>query len=749
MEPSKTPEQFLKPYNPNEQEPRILDLWERSGYANPDVCIEKGVTKSDAEAYSIVLPPPNVTGILHMGSALMVVIEDILVRYTRMRGKRTLWIPGTDSAAIATQSRVEKDIQKTEKKSRHDLGRDELLRRIEIFVEENKDVIVNQFKRMGASLDWSRYAYTMDEKRYAAVMAAFVQMYDAGLIYRGNRIVNWDPKGQTTISDDEIVYEERAAKLVTFKYSEEFPISVATTRLETKVGDTAVAVHPDDARYRAFVNKEYDAVFCGVPIHLKIVADESVDPAFGTGALGVTPAHSHVDWEIADRYDLQRPQVIDEHARMTVEGPLRSKKTTEARAMILEWLQKENLLIKEEEIQQNVATAERTGGIVEPLPKLQWFVNVNKPIAGRNGKSLKELMRESVSRGGIKILPQHFEKVYFNWIDNLRDWCISRQIWFGHRIPVWYHEPKCIPKPGREADVEKCIEMKVSIEKPVCEFCDAKYVQDPDTLDTWFSSGLWTFSTLGWPEETADLKTYHPTSVLETGYDILFFWVARMILMSGFLLGDIPFRTVYLHGIVRDGRGRKISKSLGNNIDPLDMAAKYGMDAVRMSLIAGMAPGTDSRISEEKIRGYKHFANKIWNITRFVLENRNDGDTVSTIDEKLVAEANEVARQVSDNINKFRLDLAADSVYHFVWDRFAAEIIEQSKSVLKGENAPARASRARALHEILLISLKLLHPFMPFVTEAIWQQLPQPASAQGSGEARKDSDLLMVAKWPV
>ncbi|OGG53608.1 valine--tRNA ligase [Candidatus Kaiserbacteria bacterium RIFCSPLOWO2_12_FULL_53_8] len=739
MEPSKAPEIFLKPYNPALEEPQMLELWEKSGYANPDVCVEKGVTKPDAETFSIVLPPPNVTGILHMGSALMVVIEDIVVRAARMQGKRTLWIPGTDSAAIATQARVEKDIQKSEKKTRHDLGREELLRRIDVFVEENKSIIINQFKKMGASLDWSRCAYTMDEKRYAAVMEAFVRMHAAGLIYRGQRIVNWDPKGQTTISDDEIVYEERTAKLVTFTYSHEFPIPIATTRLETKVGDTAVAVHPDDGRYAGLVGKEYDAVFCGVPIHVKIVADPSVDPSFGTGALGVTPAHSHTDWEIADRHDLLRPQVIDEKARMTIEGALKGKKTMEAREIILEWLKKENLLIKEEEIPQNVATAERTGGIVEPLPKLQWFLDVNKPIAKRSGKTLKELMRDAVESGETEIFPKHFEKVYFNWIDNLRDWCISRQIWFGHRIPAWF----------RKDERGNIVDTIVGVEGPSsAKASEGTWEQDSDTLDTWFSSGLWTFSTLGWPEETDDLKTYHPTSLLETGYDILFFWVARMILMSQFHLGEIPFRKVLLHGIVRDGQGRKISKSLGNNIDPLDMSAKYGMDAVRMSLIAGMAPGTDSKISEEKIRGYKHFANKLWNITRFVLENYGSATSINSDDQKLVDEAKDVATEVSANIDNFRLDLAADQVYHFVWDRFAAEILEESKPIFRG-GGEAAASRAHTLYAILNTSLKLLHPFMPFVTEAIWQQLPQPSSAQGSGGARKESDFLMVAKWPL
>jgi len=714
------PEKFLQPYNPQASEPKVLAAWEKSGYANPDRMIEDGITKPDAEVFSIVLPPPNVTGILHMGSALMLAIEDVIVRYKRMQGFRTLWIPGTDSAAIATQAKVEKDIQKAEGKSRHDLGREELLRRIDAFVEETKVIIINQFKAIGASLDWSRYAYTMDAKRYAAVMHAFIEMYNAGLIYRGNRIVNWDPKGQTTISDDEIVYEERTAKLVTFKYSKDFPIAVATTRLETKVGDTAVAVHPDDARYKEFVGKEYSAVFASVPVHIKIIADKEVDPAFGTGALGVTPAHSMTDWEIADRHNITaRPQVINEFAKMTVDGPLNGKKVAEAREIVLEWLKQEDLLIKEEDIKQNVSTAERTGAVIEPLPKLQWFVDVNKSIEKRGGKSLKQLMQEPVVNGEIKILPAHFEKVYFNWINNLRDWCISRQIWFGHRIPVWY----------------KGEEMKVQADSP-----GEGWEQDSDVLDTWFSSRLWPLTTLGWPEETKDLQTYHPTSLIESGYDIIFQWIAGMVLMSQFFRGEVPFKNVYFHGIVRDGQGRKISKSLGNNIDPLDMAAKYGMDAVRVSLIAGMAPGTDSKISEEKIRGYKHFANKLWNITRFVLESKataGDGPVVHEKDKFILEEASAMATEVTKQLEAYRLDLGFDTAYQFVWKRFADEILEESKPIFKeGKEAGTRAqSRAAALRTSLNIILKTLHPFMPFVTEEIWQSIGEKG-------------LIMVEAWP-
>lgn len=726
QEERNAPAIFLKPYDPQTQEPRILELWEKSGYANPDTCIKDGITKADAPAFSMVLPPPNVTGTLHMGHASMLAVEDILIRYHRMRGFRTLWLPGTDSAAIATQSKVEKEIYKSEGKSRHDLGREELLRRIETFTDESKAIIINQTKKMGSSLDWSRYAYTMDEPRYMAVMEAFVRMYEAGLIYRGDRIVNWDPKGQTTLSDDEIVYEERTAQLYTFRYSKDFPIPISTTRPETKVGDTAVAVHPHDERYAQYIGKEYDVIFCDVPLHIRIIADESVEKEFGTGALGVTPAHSMTDWEIADRHNLSRPQVINEYAKMTIAGRLKDQKTKDARETVVAWLREEGLLESEETIAQNVSTAERTGGIIEPLPKRQWFIAVNKKAVFPDGKerTLKEWMREAIESDGVKIMPERFEKIYFHWIDNLRDWCISRQIWFGHRIPVWY-----------QGDT-----VKVQADSP-----GAGWEQDPDTLDTWFSSGLWTFSTLGWPDKTKDMETYHPTAVLETGYDILFFWVARMILMSGFLLGEVPFRQVYLHGLVRDGQGRKMSKSLGNIIDPLTMVEKYGADAARLSLVIGASMGNDIKLSEDRVRGYKLFSNKVWNIARFVLECAPDANTsaMNEQDRAIVAEAQECAREVTENIEKFRLDLAADQVYHFIWDRFAAEMLEESKLILRlpaqtgDDNAAARQGRAAALQEILTISLKLLHPFMPFVTEAIWQELPT-----------KDSKLLMVSPWP-
>ncbi len=716
---------LLKPYDPQTTEDRIYSLWNESGFFNPDICIEKGVTDKNAEVFSMVMPPPNVTGILHMGHALMITIEDIMVRFARMQGKRTLWLPGTDHAAIATQSKVEKMIEKEEGKRKSDLGREEFLKRVNAFAQDSHDTIMNQVKKMGASVDWSREAFTLDEKRSLAVRTAFKKMYDDGLIYRGHRVVNWDPKGQTVISDDEIVYEERKSKLYTFKYGKNFPISISTTRPETKVGDVAVAVHPTDERYAEFIGREYDEVFCGVPIHIKIIADESVEKEFGTGALGVTPAHSQIDADIATRHNLPTKQVINEYAKMTVGGEnLHGKKTTEAREVIVEWLRTEGLLEKEEDVTQNISTAERSGGIIEPLPKLQWFINVNKPITDREGKTLKELMLEPIQSKTIDVIPERFEKVYSNWVGNLRDWCISRQIWYGHRIPVWYkgEEIYCGVNPPENIE---------------------NWEQDPDTLDTWFSSGLWTFSTLGWPEQTDDIQTYHPTNIIETGYEIIFFWVARMILMSQYLIGEIPFKTVYLHGTVRDAQGRKMSKSLGNGIDPIDIANKYGADAGRMAVVMGTAPGTDSKISEDKIKGYKNFANKLWNITRFILSSTEgipydrEFSTYTDADKLLIAERDELFATITKEMTEYKFYLAGEKLYQYAWTRLADVIIEESKIILTGTDEEAKLSRAQFLLDTLAKVITTLHPFMPFVTEELWSLLPH-----------KEKQLLIVTKWP-
>lgn len=718
-------EKFKKPYGSLETETRIYQAWEESGYFNPD-----NLPGERPESFTVTLPPPNVTGVLHIGHAYEDSLQDAVVRFERMRGKRALWVPGTDSAAIATQSRVEKNIQKEEGLSRHDIGREELVRRVTAFAKESEGTILSQIKRMGASLDWSRYAFTLDEKRNLAVYTAFKRMFDADLIYRGYRIVNWDPKGQTTISDDEIVHEERESKMYTFRYSKDFPIPVATTRLETKVGDVAVAVHPDDARYAEFLGKTYEVVFCDVPLSITIVADKEVDPDFGTGALGVTPAHSLTDWDIAGRHELRRDMaVINEYAKMTVDGRLSGLKVLEAREAVATWLRDEGLLEKEEAITQNVSTAERTGGIVEPLPKLQWFVGVDTPfviphseitgIESGSTVTLKQVMRAAVEHGDVDMPQENFKKVYFHWINNLHDWCISRQIWFGHRVPVWYR--------GEEA---------------VCSMIAPEgdgWEQDPDVLDTWFSSALWTFSTLGWPEATKDLATYHPTSFMSPAYEILPLWVSRMILASGFLLGQVPFKTVMIHGLVRDSKGRKFSKSMGNGIDPLEMIEKYGADALRMGLLVGTAIGNDIKFDESKVKGYKHFANKLWNIARFVLEQTEGADLSAPLtetDATLRSSFNEIIADVTRDMEEHRLYLASEKLYHYAWHELADKILEDSKPILLGEDAGAVASRKALLISLFTDTITLLHPFMPFVTEEIWQSLPHTEG------------MLIVASWP-
>ena len=729
-------EKFLQPYNAKEREDGLYEKWEKSGFFNPDEMIKASLTDPDAETFSMVLPPPNVTGTLHTGHALMLVIQDIMTRYQRMLGKRTLWLPGTDHAAIATQSKVEKILAK-EKIRKHDLGREAFLERVNAFAQESHDTIVSQSKKMGASLDWTREAYTLDEQRHKAVYTAFKRMYDDGLIYRKERIVNWDPKGQTTISDDEVIREDRKGKMYTFKYAHDFPFPIATTRPETKLGDTAVAVHPDDPRYQQYIGKEYSFTFAGEPVTVTIVADEHVDPEFGVGALGVTPAHSQADWEIAERHNLPLKQVINEYGKMMcgMEG-VNNEKVETARDAVVAWLDAEGLLENTEDIVQSVGTAERTGAIIEPLPKLQWWINVNKKIKlaqshidGINtGEevTLKELMLKVVENGQIDILPERFEKTYMHWIRNLHDWNISRQIWFGHRIPVWY----------------KGEEIYVDTIPPKGD----GWIQDEDTLDTWFSSGLWTFSTLGWPNTDAiDFKNYHPTDILETGYDILPFWVARMILMTTYLLGDIPFKTVYLHGLVRDAYGKKMSKSLGNIVDPLDLIEKYGTDALRMGLIVGNGPGNDVNLDENKIKAYSKFANKLWNITRFVLTETSDVETrdlekiTASADQKLLSQQAEFIKEITVEMNEFKYYLVSEKLYHYVWHTFADEVIEESKKIFESGNENEIISRKHFLLHTLKTVLVLLHPFMPFITEDIWQDIPK---------TKTDRDILMTELWP-
>ena len=685
----------------------------------------------------MVLPPPNATGTLHMGHAVMLAIEDIMIRFARMQGKKTMWLPGTDHAAIATQVKVEKLLKNEEGKSRFDLGREAFLKRVDEFVEGSRATINHQVREMGCSIDWTREAFTLDEQRNLAVRTMFKKMYEDGLIYRANRVINWDPVGQTVISDDELVPKERTGMLYTFKYSKEFPITIATTRPETKVGDTAVAVHPSDERYKDLVGKTFEVEFAGAKLNIKVIADEDVDPEFGTGALGVTPAHSVIDEGMAKRHNVEMIQVIDEDANMTeAAGPMvAGLPVLEAREKIVEWLRSEGLMENEEETVQMVSTAERTGAIIEPLPKLQWFVDVNKKFAFTQSKrapidgledgqqvSLKELMEHVVKTKQVQIIPESFEKTYDWWLGGLKDWCVSRQLWYGHRIPAWYR--------GDEVYVG------------VDELEGEGWEQDSDTLDTWFSSGMWTFSTLNWPNEANELDQFHPTTMLETGRDILFFWVARMILMSTYALGEVPFKYTYLHGMVRDDKGRKMSKSLDNIIDPLTMKAKYGADATRLSLVVGSTPGNDVKLSEEKIESYRSFVNKLWNISRFVFMSVSDVHKVASMpvpktdaDAWILNRLNTVIASVTDMMDepKFLFSQAAEMLREFTWSDFADWYVEVAKVQLQNEET--KTSTEEVLLYTLQCILKMWHPYIPFVTTRLWQ------------EVDKDQ-LLLVADWP-
>ncbi len=718
-------ESFPKAYQAEEVEDRLNELWASSGYYNPDKLPDRN---QGGEPYCIVMPPPNRTGTLHMGHATMLAIQDTLIRFERMRGKKALWVPGTDHAAIATQVKVEQLLMKEGfKDPRKELGREKFLERVIAFADDSANTIRTQVKKMGSSCDWSREAYTFDDERNAAVNQIFLSMYEDGLIERGFRIVNWDPQFQTTLSDDEVQTKDVKAKLVTFKYDKDFPITISSTRPETKFGDTAVAVHPTDVRYAEYVGKTLSATFCGKQIELRIIADEAVDPAFGTGALGVTPAHSLIDAEMATRHSLPTIQVIDQAGRMMQNcgEHFVGLTTEEARAKVIADLEAAGLVEKIDEVDQALPIAERGGATVEQLPSLQWFVRVNKEFTLRRNTlnqkagettTLKRLMQDAVRGGSIKIVPDRFEKVYFHWIDGLRDWCISRQIWFGHRIPVWY----------------KGDEQVASVTSP-----GEGYVQDEDSLDTWFSSGSWSFSALGWPNEEkwAKERVFHPTNVLETGRDILFFWVARMVLMSTYTIGEVPFKDVYLHGLVMDDQGRKMSKSLGNILDPLELIPKYGTDAVRLSLMMGTAPGQDTRLAEAKIEGLKHLANKLWNISRFMLMQMDSSESslpkegredLTLADQWIKARFAETSASITKKLETYQFSLAAEELRDFTWNDLADWYLEIAK---------VEGNKAGILKELLSGMLRLWHPFMPFVTEEIWQR----AGFEG---------LLLVAEWP-
>lgn len=748
---------LAKTYNAKKVESSIYQKWEESGFFNPD--------NLDGRPYSIMMPPPNVTGVLHLGHALENSLIDTMARYQRMKGKKVLLLPGTDHAAVATQARVEKNlIEKGIKNPREKLGREKLLEIIKDYAEKSKKTILGQIKKMGTSCDWSRLAYTLDEQRSKAVKEIFIRMYNDGLIYRGYRVVNWSVKGQSTCSDDELVHVERPAKLYYFKYSKDFPITIATTRPETKLGDTAVAINPDDERYKKYIGQSFDVNFCGADLKIKIIADKEVDKDFGTGALGVTPAHSPADFEIYEKQKAKGDpidliEIIDKKGKMTAQAgeEYNGLDTEEAKKKVVECLKKRGLLEKVEDISQNAATSDRFGDVVEALPMTQWFVDVNKKVPGR-GKSLKDLMKEAVAKGHkgdpkqkVDVNPERFEKLYFQWIDNLRDWCISRQIWWGHRIPVWYR----LSEDDYETYIQtKNIQLLSTVN--VREFYvgesapkEENWVQDPDTLDTWFSSGLWTFSTLGWPsftkasngkpEKTGDLKNFHPTSWMQMGYEILFFWMARMILMSTYALDEIPFYNVYIHGILRDEKGRKFSKSLGTGIDPVEIIEKYGADTLRLSLLIGISPGNDSKFYIEKVEGVRNFVNKLWNISRYILTSIGDVKEVKKVKPKTLADKwilsrlNQVILEARKNLDSYNFSSAGELLRDFTWNELADWYLEISKLQMTDDGL--KKNTEEILLFVLDKVLKLWHPFTPFVTEEIWAKLDK-------------EKLLIVEKYP-
>ena len=703
-----------KVYDPASVEKKVYDMWQKGGYF-------KGVIDPEKKPFSIVMPPPNVTGQLHMGHALDATLQDILIRYKRMQGYAALWLPGTDHAGIATQIKVEEELRKNEGLTRYDLGREKFLDRVWDWKNKYGDRIVEQQKVLGASCDWDRSSFTMDETRAKSVRETFCELYEKGLIYKGSRIINWCPKCRTALSDAEVEYKDMPGFFWHIRYpiedsDEEFII--ATTRPETMLGDSGVAVHPDDERYAHLVGK--NAILPLVGRKLPIVADDYVELGFGTGAVKMTPCHDPNDYEVGLRHGLEQILVIDEDAKIINGGKYNGMDRYEARKAIVADLEEQGYLVKVEPYNHNVGCCYRCGTVVEPLTSPQWFVKM-KPLA--------EAAIEVVKDGRIKFVPERFTKTYMNWMENVHDWCISRQLWWGHRIPAWY--------------CDDCGEITVSrTDACECAHCGSRNIrQEEDVLDTWFSSALWPFSTMGWPEKTPELDYWYPTSVMVTGYDIIFFWVARMIFSGMEQMKEEPFHTVFIHGLVRDSQGRKMSKSLGNGIDPLEMAEKYGADALRFNLITGNSPGNDMRFYVEKCEAMRNFCNKIWNASRFVMMNLTVGDCrlpekLETEDKWILSKLNQVIKEVCDNMDSFELGVAAGKIYDFIWDSYCDWYIELTKPRLNGEDAAAKESAQRVLLYVLTEILKLLHPFMPFITEEIWQALPH------EGEA------LMIAEYP-
>lgn len=717
----KADNEMPKAYEPSKVEKKWYDQWMSKGYFKPVIDKEK-------EPFTIIMPPPNITGELHLGHALTATLEDIMTRWHRMLGDPTLWLPGADHAGIAAQMVVERELAK-EGKSKYDLGRDKFLEVMWQWAEKYKKRIADQHKRLGVSCDWDRECFTMDEGPCKAVRTIFKNLYDKGLIYRGERITNWCPRCSTVLSDLEVDHKELSSKLYYMKYplenSENEFVIVATTRPETMLGDTGVAVNPADERYASYIGKKIKLPLTERVI--PIIADEAVDTAFGTGAVKMTPAHDPVDFEVAQRHNLPILAVLGKDVKMNEEaGRFCGMDRFECRKAVLEALKEQELLVKIEDYNHSVGHCHRCHTMIEPLVTKQWFVKM-EPLATPAIEAVKD--------GRIKIVPEHFTKVYLNWMENIRDWCVSRQLWWGHRIPVWY--------------CACCGEIIVSAEDPSsCPKCSSgKLEQDNDVLDTWFSSGLWPHSTLGWPDDTEDLRYFYPTTVMETAYDILFFWVARMVMMGIEDMGEVPFRTIYLHGLIRDEKGEKMSKTKGNVIDPLKVIDEYGTDALRFAIINGTSPGNDSKLSDTKLAQGRNFANKLYNATRFVLRSVDEAGEVKPLnrselaleDEWILSRLSRTASSASRLLEEFQFGEAQRQVHDFLWGEFCDWYIEIAKIRLRDENA---VSPLPVLVHVIDVSLKLLHPFMPFVTEELWQNLKVRAKLSDSAES------IMISSYP-
>lgn len=709
--------ELAKTYDPQEVEDRIYDFWLNGGYFHATVDPEK-------KPYTIVIPPPNITGQLHMGHAMDETLQDILIRWRRMQGYSALWLPGTDHASIATEAKIV-EAMRQEGLTKEDLGREKFLERAWAWKEKYGGRIVEQLKKLGSSCDWGRERFTMDEGCNKAVREVFVRLYNKGLIYRGERIINWCPHCKTSISDAEVEFAEKDGNFWHIRYPFKDGsgyLELATTRPETMLGDTAVAVHPDDPRYKDIVGKMLILPLVGREI--PVIADTYVEQDFGTGVVKITPAHDPNDFEVGLRHNLEIINVMNDDGSINENGgKFAGMPGLEARKQIVKELEEQGFLVRIEPIKHNVGSCYRCHTVVEPRVSKQWFVKM-EPLA----KPAIECVRD----GRVRFIPERMEKIYFNWMENIKDWCISRQLWWGHRIPAWY--------------CEDCGETIVAMDAPhTCPKCGSgKLHQDEDTLDTWFSSALWPFSTLGWPDQTEDLKYFYPTDTLVTGYDIIFFWVARMIFSGMEHMGEPPFKTVFIHGLIRDAQGRKMSKSLGNGIDPLEVIAQYGADALRFTLVTGNSPGNDLRFSQEKVEASRNFANKIWNASRFILMNIDGHDVPNQLPEKLALEDkwivnqfNQVVKEVTDNLEHFEIGIAVQKLYDFLWDELCDWYIEIAKIRLQSSDESAAQAARQVLVWVMTGTLQLLHPFMPYITEEIWQSLPH------------EGESIMLSKWPV